>query len=199
VLENMGTIDAGAQIRFSIGNGVPWQLAANINRRMPRVTNGTLANVAGGNIRFNGAFTLGAARPVAFDNLRVTASKLSLVRRRPRRWRPHHTSRAAAGTSTTDRSRSRRELAGDGPHATLVFANPYPGRGPQGRARRARADAGRLPHRTEGQSTLGPFDGLINLTSPPAGRHGSVSSGSVCGDFGDRQSRAGRRRGLGPA
>src|SRR5690606_17664101 len=61
-LENLGTIDAGAKIVFRIGTGVPWTLQANFAGRMPRVTNATLANISGGNIRFEGGVSLGSAR-----------------------------------------------------------------------------------------------------------------------------------------
>ena len=55
-------------------------------------------------------------------------------------------------------------IAGDGPRATLVFANPYPAAG----LRDVRVALAPTPDgfriETEGQSMLGPFDGLINLT-----------------------------------
>lgn len=167
-LENLGSIDAGAKIRFMIGNGVPWRLAANFTGRMPRVTNATLANVAGSNIRFNGAVTLGADRPIVFDNTRLTASKLSLV-----------LGGRVAGARTTLAGRGRHvdygpftveaTLAGDGPRATLVFANPYPAAG----LRDVRVALAPTPDgfriETEGQSTLGPFDGIVNLTMPAGG------------------------------
>jgi len=168
VLENMGTIDAGAQIRFSIGNGVPWKLAANFTGRMPRVTNATLANIAGGNIRFTGGATLGAARPVAFQNLRVTASKLNLA-----------VNGRIDGNRTTITGSGRHvdygpftveaELANDGPHAVLVFANPYPAAGL--REVRVALAPTREGFRidTKGQSMFGPFDGIINLTSRAGG------------------------------
>jgi translocation and assembly module TamB len=167
-LENLGTVDAGAKLRFMIGNGVPWRLAANFTGRMPRVTNATLANVAGSNIRFNGAVTLGAARPIAFDNLRVTASKLSLTV--DGRVQNGRTTLAGSGRHvdygpfTVEAA-----LAGDGPRATLVFANPYPAAGLRN-VRVALAptrDGFRID--TAGQSLLGPFDGLINLTMPAGG------------------------------
>ncbi len=167
-LENLGSIDAGAKIRFMIGNSVPWRLAANFTGRMPRVTNATLANVAGSNIRFNGAVTLGAGRPIVFDNTRLTASKLSLT-----------LDGRVEGGRTTLAGRGRHvdygpftveaALAGDGPRATLVFANPYPAAG----LRDVRVALAPTPDgfriETEGQSTLGPFDGIVNLTMPAGG------------------------------
>ena len=167
-LENLGTVDAGGKIRFTIGNGVPWRLAANFTGRMPRVTNATLANVAGSNIRFNGAVALGAGRPIAFDDLRVTASKLSLTL--DGRVENGRTTLAGNGRHvdygpfTVEAA-----IAGDGPRATLVFANPYPAAGLRN-VRVALAptrDGFRIE--TAGQSTLGPFDGLINLTMPARG------------------------------
>jgi translocation and assembly module TamB len=168
VLENMGTVDAGAKIRFTIGSGVPWRLAANFTGRMPRVTNATLANVAGSNIRFNGAVLLGAGRPVVFDNTRLTASKLTLTL--DGRVENGRTTLAGSGRHvdygpfTVEAA-----LTNDGPRATLVFANPYPAAGLRN-VRVALAptrDGFRIE--TEGQSTLGPFDGLINLTMPARG------------------------------
>ena len=168
VLENMGTVDAGAKIRFTIGSGVPWRLAANFTGRMPRVTNATLANVAGSNIRFNGAVLIGSGRPIAFDNLRVTASKLTLAV--DGRVENGRTTLAGSGRHvdygpfTVEAA-----IADDGPRATLVFANPYPAAGLRD-VRVALAptrDGFRIE--TEGQSTLGPFDGLINLTMPARG------------------------------
>jgi len=167
-LENLGTIDAGAKIRFMIGNGVPWRLAANFSGRMPRVTNATLANIAGSNIRFDGAVVMGAGRPIVFDNTRLTASKLSLVL--DGRVEDGRTTLAGSGRHveygpfTVEAA-----LAGDGPRATLVFANPYPAAGLEDVrvALSPTPDGFRIE--TEGQSMLGPFDGLVNLTMPADG------------------------------
>jgi translocation and assembly module TamB len=167
-LENLGTIDGGAKIRFAIGNGVPWRLAANFIGRMPRVTNATLANVAGDNIRFTGGVTLGANRPLVFDRTRLTASKLSLTL--DGRVEQGRTTLAGSGRHvdygpfTVEAA-----LEGDGPHATLVFADPYPAAGLTD-VRVALAptpDGFRID--TEGGSTLGPFEGQVDLTMPEGG------------------------------
>ena len=167
-LENLGTIDAGAQIRFAIGNRMPWRLAANFTGRMPRVTNATLANLAGSNIRFTGGVVLGADRPIVFDRTRLTASKLSLVV--DGRIEEGRTTLAGSGRHVdygpfTVEAR----LEGDGPHATLVFASPYPPAGLED-VRVALAptpDGFRID--TEGGSMLGPFEGQIDLTMPAGG------------------------------
>ena len=168
VLENLGTLDAGGKILFKIGSGVPWTLQANFAGRMPRVTNATLANVAGSNIRFQGGVLLGSGRPIAFNRTRLTASKLSLtIDGRVENGRTTLAGRGQHvdyGAFTVEAA-----LAADGPRATLVFANPYPAAGLRD-VRVALAptrDGFRIE--TEGQSTLGPFDGLINLTMPARG------------------------------
>src|SRR5690606_20508654 len=167
-LENLGTIDAGGKIRLMIGNGVPWRLAANFTGRMPRVTNATLANIAGSNIRFDGSVVLGSGRPIVFDNTRLRASKLNLTL----------DGRVAGGETTLAGSGEHVDygaftieaaIAGDGPRATLVFANPYPAAG----LREVRVALAPTPDgfriETEGQSTLGPFDGVVNLMMPSDG------------------------------
>ena len=167
-LENLGTVDAGGKIVFRIGNGVPWMLQANFSGRMPRVTNATLANVAGSNIRFQGGVTLGSGRPIVFDRTRLTASKLSLtIDGRVENGRTTLAGRGQHvdyGAFTVEAA-----LTGEGPRATLVFANPYPAAG----LRDVRVALSPTPDgfriETEGQSTLGPFDGLIDLTMPEGG------------------------------
>ena len=167
-LENLGTIDAGGKIRFMIGNGVPWRLAANFTGRMPRVTNETLTSIAGTNIRFDGSVVLGAGRPIVFDNTRLSASKLALTL--DGRVDGAETTLAGSGRHvdygpfTVEAS-----LADDGPRATLVFASPLPAAGLED-VRVALAptpDGFRIE--TEGQSMLGPFDGIVNLNMPAGG------------------------------
>ena len=77
-IENLGTIDGTARINFSIGSGVPWSLNANFEGAMPRITNGTLESVTGGNIRFRGGVALGGAMPIRFSETSLTSQKLSL-------------------------------------------------------------------------------------------------------------------------
>lgn len=167
-LENLGDIDAGAKILFKIGNGVPWTLQANFTGRMPRVTNATLASLAGTNIRFDGGVVLGAGRSILFNRTRLTASKLSL--QVDGRFENGRTTLAGSGRHVDYGAFTvEAALAGDGPRATLVFASPYPAAGLQN-VRVALAptpDGFRID--TEGQSMLGPFDGLLELTMPARG------------------------------
>src|SRR5690606_29482684 len=167
-LENLGTVDAGGRILFRIGSNAPWTLQSTFNGRMPRVTNATLANVAGSDIRFDGGVTLGAGRPIVFDRARLAASKLSLIV--DGRVEEGRTTLAGSGRHADYGAFTvEAALEGDGPRATLVFADPYPPAG----LRDVRVALAPTPDgfaiETEGQSTLGPFDGLLELTMPAGG------------------------------
>lgn len=187
-LQNLGTIDAGARIRFSIGDGVPWRLAADFTGRMPRVTNATLANIAGTNIRFAGAVALGAGRPITFDNTRVTASKLTLTL--DGQVREGRTTLAGRGRHVDYGPFTvEAQIADDGPQLTLVFDDPLPAAGLRDVrvALAPTSDGFRIE--TEGQSLLGPFDGLVNLTMPAGGptligiERFDIAQSSVRGDL----------------
>ncbi len=167
-VENVGTVDAGAKFLFKIGSNVPWTLTANFNGRMPRVTNPTLTNIAGTNIRFNGGVSLGANQPILFRRTTLNASKLSLTL--DGRMEGSRTSVVGSGRHvdygpfTVEAA-----LADDGPRATLVFASPYPAAGLKDVRVAIEPTAQGFAIETEGQSMLGPFDGLLELISPPDG------------------------------
>ena len=168
LLEDLGEVDVAAKILFRMGSNVPWTLQANLAGRMPRVTNATLADLAGNNIRFKGGVTLGANRPIAFQDASLNASKLALTLngkvdggRTSLAGRGRHTEYGPFTVQAT--------IAGDGPRAELVFADPLPAAGLKDvRVALAPIDDG-FAIETAGQSLLGPFDGTINLFSSPGG------------------------------
>jgi translocation and assembly module TamB len=168
VLEDLGQVNADARILFRIGSETPWRLAANLSGRMVRVDNSTLTSLAGTNIRFSAALTTGGDRPLAFQRATLDASKLNL----------QVSGRVAGGTTTlagggrhADYGRFTVEarLAADGPHATLVFANPLPAAG----LKDVRVALSPIPDgfriETSGGSMLGPFEGTLGLFSRPGG------------------------------
>jgi translocation and assembly module TamB len=167
-VQNVGTVDANATIRFVIGNGVPWRLTANVAGRLPRITNATIASLTGGNVRFKGGASFGASAPLAFNKAMVTSKKLTL----------NLDGRVQNGTTTlvgSGRSADygtftiKATMAGDGPHAELVFANPLPSAGLRDVHVTLAPTKDGFRIDTAGQSTLGPFKGLLFLTSPPSG------------------------------
>jgi translocation and assembly module TamB len=164
-LENVGVINGGADIVATFGSA-PWTLSADFRGRIPRVTNATLANLAGPDIRISGGITTGGARPLDFRGVRLNAVKLNMTL--DGMIRPGRTSVAGRGRHadygafTVEGAYTAR-----GPEAVLVFASPLPAAGLQNvRVAIAPTREG-FNIETRGQSMLGPFDGEIDLFSPP--------------------------------
>jgi translocation and assembly module TamB len=136
---------------------------------MPRVTNATLANLAGTGIRFGGGLAMGANQPILLNGAYLRASKLQLFA---------DASLRSDGTAVLMGMGSHTEygdftvegtLADDGPRATLVFASPLPAAGLRDVRVALEPIADWFAIDTEGQSTLGPFDGRVNLYMPGGG------------------------------
>ena len=160
--DNIGTVDAGARINFAIGGGQPWTLRADVMGRVDRISNDTLANLTGGNIRFDGGLAMGGERPLVFDRFNVTSNKL--VARLDGRIDERGTTLAGSGRhSDYGPFTIEAMLADDGPRATLVFADPLPSAGLKDvRVALTPSDNG-FNIETSGSSMLGPFDGVIDL------------------------------------
>jgi translocation and assembly module TamB len=166
-LENVGTVNAGARIALRFGSA-PWTLSADLTGRIPRVTNATLANLAGPDIRFNGGVSLGAGRPIDFRALSLRAAKLSLT-----------LDGTIAQGRTTLAGRGRHvdygpftvqgSLTPAGPEAVLVFASPLPAAGLENVRVAISPIKDGFRIETKGGSMLGPFDGLLNLYAPSRG------------------------------
>ncbi len=187
-LENLGTIDGGARITFRTGGAEPWTLDAAFDGFMPKVTNATLASLAGSGIRFNGGVSLGANRPIVLRDTRLTSDKLSLTL----------DGRIENGTTTIAGSGRHVDygpftvdvtLTGEGPRAELVFADPLPSAGLKDVRVTLAPSADGFRINTTGQSILGQFDGDISLVSPPGGptrisiEQLKVSQTNVTGDL----------------
>ncbi len=167
-LENVGAVNAGANIRFRVGANVPWSLDADINGRIPRVTNATLANLAGPTIAFRGGVGMGGARPLSFRDVRIDAAKLDLFLngnvaqgRTSVAGRGRHVDYGPFTVSAT--------LDDAGPNAVLVFANPLPAAGLADVRVAIAPTRDGFSIETQGQSLLGPFDGTLGLFAPSGG------------------------------
>lgn len=160
--DGIGIVDAGAQIDLSLGGGNPWRLDADVRGDVKRVTNSTLANLAGPQIRFAGGVTTGGGTPVAFDRFRVNADKLAA--RVNGRVDEDGTTLVGSGRHADYGPFTVEALvADDGPRATLVFDDPLPAAGLKDvRVALAPTQDG-FQIETEGGSLLGAFDGLLYL------------------------------------
>ena len=168
VFEGIGTLDTRARIRFAFGGGAPWRLAADLDGQVRNVTNETLVNFVGQPIRFTGGIALGEGAPIVLQNVEVNAPLLQLsVDGRVEEGR---TTLAGSGRHAEYGPFTvKGEIGEAGPQAVLVFADPLPSAGLKDvRIALAPTDNG-FRIETEGQSMLGPFDGLVNIALPEDG------------------------------
>ncbi|OCC25221.1 hypothetical protein MB02_00590 [Croceicoccus estronivorus] len=161
-LQNLGKIDGQAKVLAKLATNGGWLVKANLAGRMPQITNDTLASLTGGGIRFRGGIALGSDRPILFENVALDAAKLEL--RLDGSVADGHTKIAGRGKhSDYGPFTVEASVAGDGPRAELVFADPLPAAG----LKDVRVALAPIPDGfgidTGGQSLLGPFDGRVNL------------------------------------
>ena len=167
-----GDIAGDAKILAKFGPAIPWSLRANLAGRLSGITNATLVNLAGPQVRFKGALGMGAGQPIVVRGGEVTAARLAA--------RFDSTVRPGAGgmrTTLTGRGRQAQygpftiegELASDGPRAVLVLADPLPAAG-LADVRIALAPAGDgFAIDVAGGSLLGDFTGSLGLVLPANG------------------------------
>lgn len=167
-LRNLGFVDGDADIRLALGGAAGWGLTARVAGGMPRVTNATLANLAGSNIRFGGALTTGGGKPLLFNGAWLRASKLQLYV--DASWVGGRAVMMGSGTHTQYGDFTvEAALAEGAPSATLVFAEPLPAAGLRDVRVALAPIADGFAIDTEGQSMLGPFKGRANLFVPAGG------------------------------
>ena len=164
-LDNVGTAGGTAMVDLDILPG-RWRLGAQLDARIAPVSNDTLANLAGPAVRVRGGVATGSGTAIDFNRLRVSSDKLQLAM----------TGSISGGTTS---------LAGTGQHASygpftvegriengkptaeLVFERPVTGL-ENVRLALAPTEEG-FAIDTQGDSVLGPFAGLIGLSSPEGG------------------------------
>ena len=166
MFEQVGRVNAGGTIDF-VYDGA-WRLTADLRGQVPRVTNDTLANLAGPLIDFSGGVSLAQNAPIDFRQVRLDSRKLNLVidgQVAPGTTRVAGRGRQADyGPFTVEAS-----LTDRGPEAVLVFARPLPAAGLRDvRVAVSPIDEG-FRIETEGDSMLGRFDGTLGLFSPAGG------------------------------
>ncbi len=187
-LDDIGRMDARANLRFAIGSDTNWRLTAQTNGRINRIGNSTLANLAGEVINFRGGVALGSGAPIDFNGFSVAAPKVEL----------RLDGRVESGTTTLAGTGSHvdygpftveAQVADDGPRATLVLADPLPAAGLSDvRVALAPVDDG-FTIETSGGSMLGAFEGLVNLVIAEGGDttigidHLDVAQTRISGDL----------------
>lgn len=167
-LQGIGTVNANAKLLVKFGNDIPWNVRANIAGRLGKVGNATVANVAGSDLRFAGAFGMAAGKPIVLRDVTLKSDRLDA--RFDSRITGGRTVLAGSGRHveygpfTVDA-----EITGEGPRATLVLADPLPAAGLRD-VRLAIAPSGDgFAVETSGQSMLGPFDGDLEVVIPGEG------------------------------
>lgn len=185
--DDIGGINGGARFTAAIGPAT-WSVAANIDARVAPVANATLANLAGDPIRLRGGVRIGSDAPLVFQDMRIDAAKLTA--RLDGRVTEDGTTIAGTGRHVDYGPFTvEAQLTDAGPEAVLVFANPLPAAGlTDVRVAIAPIEDG-FRIETEGGSTLGPFEGVLNLFAPADGptrisiERLTVSDSQVRGDL----------------
>ncbi len=171
-VDGAGEVTANAKILAKFGPQVPWSLRANLAGVLNKIGNATIVNLAGEQIRFNGALGMGAGQPIVLRDTVITSARLNA----------RLDSKILAGsdgTRTTLSGSGRQadygpftfdaELAADGPRAVLVLADPYPAAGLADVRVGIAPDDNGFALDVAGGSLLGPFEGLLGLNLPEAG------------------------------
>jgi translocation and assembly module TamB len=167
-IPSLGTTDANAKLVFSFAPP-NWTLRTNFAGRMVTVQNDTLTTIAGAGIRYSGTVAMGSNRPILIERAQLNASKLSLTMS-GRRLANGLTTIAGSGRHTEYGSFTvEASLSGEGPRAVLVFADPLPAAGLKDVRVALSPIAEGFRIETAGGSTLGPFDGVLNLFAKPGG------------------------------
>lgn len=168
-VEGAGDVTANAKILAKFGPQVPWSLRANLAGVLSRIGNATIVNLAGEQVRFRGELGMGAGQPIIFRNTTITAPRLT-ARLDSRLVTGGGVTRTVlAGSGQQARFgpfRFDAEIAGAGPRAVLVLADPYPAAGLKDvRIALAPSNEG-FGLDVDGQSLLGEFEGTLELVLP---------------------------------
>ena len=168
VFDNIGSASANAKIVARFGPAIPWSVRANLAGRLTDVTNASIANIAGSELSFDGAFGMGADQPLVLRDVNLESERLTA--RFDSRIVGDRTTLAGEGRHTEYGPFTLdAEITGEGPRATLVLADPLPAAGLSD-VRLAIAPSGDgFDIDTSGGSLLGPFDGTLNLVLPTDG------------------------------
>ncbi|MEO6716538.1 MAG: translocation/assembly module TamB domain-containing protein [Novosphingobium sp.] len=167
-IPDIGSADADGRLTFAFGNA-PWTLDATLSGKLARVDNATLTTLAGTGIRFGGHFKLSQSQPLLFEQATLSGTKLALGLA-GRRMPDGRTTLSGRGKQVDYGPFTiQADVAGDGPHAVLVFADPLPAAGLKDVRVALSPIAQGFRIETRGDSTLGAFSGVLGLFAQSGG------------------------------
>lgn len=165
VLPDLGEVDARANINARFGGGAPWLVNSDLAATLAPITNGAIVTIAGERMAVAGGLTVGGAQPLLFNNMAVTAPKLSATL--SGNVTAAGTSILASGTQEDYGAFTLTAmLTDDGPRAEVLLASPLPAAGLENVKLTLAPEDDGFRIDTEGNSLLGPFAGLLNLQLP---------------------------------
>ncbi|MFU7527699.1 translocation/assembly module TamB domain-containing protein [Qipengyuania sp. ASV99] len=164
-IENVGRVSVNSKVLVKFGSALPWSVRANLSGAVNDVSNASIVELAGEQVRFDGSIDAGANRPLVLRGGTIASARLNAAfDSRVARGRTaligsgEHT---AYGAFTFDA-----EIAANGPRAVLVLADPLPSAGLSDvRVAIAPSDDG-FAIEVAGGSLLGPFEGALGLQLP---------------------------------
>lgn len=168
-IDGSGEVTANAKILATFGSSVPWRLRANLAGVMSRIANDTIVNLAGEQVRFKGELGMGAGQPIVLRNATLDAPRLSasLDSRFVSSGGVSRTVLAGNGRQAQYGAfRFDAEIAGDGPRAVLVLADPFPAAGLKDVRIALAPSKDGFGLDVAGGSLLGPFEGALELFLP---------------------------------
>ncbi len=168
-VDRAGEVTATAKILAKFGPAVPWSLRANVAGVLGKISNASIVNLAGEQVRFSGALGMGPGLPIVLRDLTLASARLNA--RLDSKVVP-----GSGGLRTTLAGSGRQadygpftfdaELAADGPRAVLVLADPYPAAGLKDVRVALAPSRDGFGLDVEGGSLLGRFDGALELLLP---------------------------------
>ena len=164
-IDDLGQIGGVARIDLALAASGGWNLQAKVSGELDEVSNATVANLAGDPLAFAGTLSVGSAKPINFNQFTVQSEKLQLDVNGS--VSDGETQLAGTGTHADYGDITLDAVLGKaGPNATLVFASPLPAAGLSDVRVAIAPDDDGLRIETEGGSALGPFEGVLGLTTP---------------------------------